>query len=342
MEDIKKVSDIKLTDIIDLDFLQKFQDDFAEGVGVASVTVDLEGNPITKPSRYTRFCEALTQSTLEGDKRCAMSHRFGGEEAAKTGKPYIYECHAGLLDFAVPIMLDDKLIGTILGGQVLLNTPESDKYRNIAEEIGVDPEAYVTAVKEVKTLSKKQIEAAANVLWIVTNNISKSWFEQLKLKNMSTSLDDGITQIAATMQEMSASASEINNSQTILNEEIQKVNHLTEQINEVISLITDIADETRLLGLNAAIEATRAGAAGLGFGVVAQEIRKLSADSKETVNKIKEFTSHIMESVSKTVRMGELTKSATHEQTSGMEAMNVSIEDIAILSQSLNKLASLK
>ena len=55
------------------------------------------------------------------------------------------------------------------------------------------------------------------------------------------------------------------------------------QINEVMDLIKEIADETRLLGLNAAIEAARAGEAGVGFGVVAQEIRNLSNDSTNLV-----------------------------------------------------------
>lgn len=334
------LSNVKLTDIIDVNFLQKFQDDFATGIGLASVTVDLDGNPVTNPSRYTRFCADFTHSTKTGDRRCAESHSRGGEEAAKTGKPYVYECHAGLIDFAVPIMIEGQLVGTILGGQVLLGAPELEKYKKIAKEIGVDPEGYVEAVKEVKTLSKQRIEAAANVLWIVANNITKTWYDQHKLGDMAKLLNDGISQIAATMQEMAASSTEINNSQTSLNEEIQKVNTLTEQINEVIVFITDIADETRLLGLNAAIEAARAGEAGLGFGVVAQEIRKLSADSKETVNKIKEFTSHIMDSVSKTVKMGELTTTATNEQTSGIEEVSQSIEDIAILSESLSKLAS--
>ena len=73
---------LKLTDVIELSFLQKFQDDFAEGVGIASVTVDPEGNPITKPSRYIRMCMAYTQSTELGRKCCAQSHSQGGQQAA--------------------------------------------------------------------------------------------------------------------------------------------------------------------------------------------------------------------------------------------------------------------
>lgn len=332
-------SRIKLKDIIDIDFLQKFQDDFAKGIGLASVTVDLDGTPITDPSSYTRFCMDFTHSTNVGDNRCAESHKRGGEEAARTGKPYVYECHAGLIDFAAPIMLEGRQIGTILGGQILTDKPEESKYRRIAGEIGVDENGYVDAVREVKQLSKERIEAAANVLFIVANNLSKTWYHQFKLKAMATALNDSLSQISATMQEMAASAVEVTDNQSRLNSEIQNVSTLTEEINGVIDFIKDIADETRLLGLNAAIEAAKAGESGLGFGVVAQEIRKLSSDSKQTVNRIKDFTLKIINSVGKTVQMGDSTTDATQQQAAAIEQVTASVEAISGLGEQLRILA---
>jgi methyl-accepting chemotaxis protein len=271
-----------------------------------------------------------THSTDIGDKRCAESHRRGGEEAARTGKPYVYECHAGLIDFAAPIMLEGKQIGTILGGQVLTDSPELEKYEKIAKEIGVDSDAYMEAAKEVKTLSKERIEAAANVLWIVANNITKTWYDQHKLGGMAGILNEGITQISATMEQMAASATEVNHNQALLNKEI----------HEVIDFIKEIADETRLLGLNAAIEAAKAGEAGLGFGVVAQEIRKLSSDSKQTVNKIKEFTLNIKKSVSKTVEMANSTTDATQQQAAAIQEVSAGLEEMNSLSEELDSLAT--
>lgn len=335
-------NDVKLTDVIDVEFLQKFQDDFALGVGVASVTVDLDGTPVTKPSNYTKFCQDFTHSTETGDKRCAESHKRGGEEAARTGKPCVYECHAGLIDFAVPIMLGDRQIGTILGGQILTEAPELSKYERIAREIGVDTEAYVNAAKEVKSLSLERIEAAANVLWIVVNNITQSWNGRLTITKISTTLNDNLSQMSATMEEMAASATEVNDNQVKLNAEIQKVSSLTVKINEVIDFIKEIADETRLLGLNAAIEAAKAGDAGLGFGVVAQEIRKLSSDSKQTVTKIKEFTQEIIESVNTTVKMGDTTTTATQQQAAAIEEVSATLEDISNLSETLQDMVSAK
>lgn len=335
-------SEIKLTDVIPLDFLQKFQDDFATGMGLASVTVDLDGNPVTKPSNYTRHCLDFTNSTEIGSKRCAASHSSAGETAARTKKSHIHECHAGLIDFAVPILLNETQIGTILGGQISMQTPDLDKSRKLASEIGVDAEAYLEAIQEVKMLSRERIEAAANVLWIVGNNLTQAWYDQHKLSGMAGVLNDNITNISATMEQLAASASEVNEAQSTLNEEILKVNALTQRINEVTGFINEIAEETKLLGLNASIEAARAGDVGRGFGVVAQEIRKLSSESKETVSKIKEFTNNITKSVATTVKMGEMTTYTTQQQAAGIEEISASLVEISDLAQTLSKLATEK
>ena len=200
--EIDDIKTIKLTDVIDLNFLQHFQDDFAASVGLASVVVDVDGNPITIPSNYTRFCKDYTHSTECGDKRCAESHRKGGEEAARTGNPVVYQCHAGLIDFAAPIILEDRLIGTILGGQVLTRDPDESKFRKTANEIGVDEDAYVAAVNDIALLTPKRIEAAAHVLYNVANCLSKTAYHERKLIITTDVLNSNIDKMSATMERL--------------------------------------------------------------------------------------------------------------------------------------------
>ena len=180
---------LEIKDVIDIGLLQRFQDNFAESMDIASVTVDKNGNPVTHPSSYTSFCKDFVHSTTIGDEKCAECHRKGGEEATRTGKPYIYTCHAGLIDFAAPILIQDKQIGTILGGQVLIKNPEQLNYIQVAKEIGVDQIKFVESVKKIKVITEKNVTSAAEVLFIVANALSQIGYEELKLERISESLE---------------------------------------------------------------------------------------------------------------------------------------------------------
>lgn len=335
-----EVLNVQLKDVIDIDLLQTFQDNFAESMDLASVTVDMNGDPVTKPSSYTSFCMDYTHSTKIGDDRCAQSHKKGGEEAARTGKPYIYKCHAGLIDFAAPIMVDGKQIGTILGGQILYKKPDEKDYRVTANEIGVDEDEYVNAVNKVNISSEKNVRAAAEVLFIVANALSQIGYQKYKLRTMSNDLVDSFSQISATMEELAASSVSVNNNQEALNQEIINVKNISEEINIILNSIKSIADQTKMLGLNAAIEAARAGEAGRGFGVVATEIRNLSQSSKETAMQIVKLTADIQKSVDKTLVISDSTMANTEQQSAAIQQTTASVEELLALTNELNIMAN--
>ncbi len=332
------MDNIKVQDIFDMEFLQEFQDNFARSLGMTAVTVDINGNPVTKPTDWTDFCMNYTRNSPIGNQRCMECDRRGGEESARTGRPAVYECHAGLMDFAAPIILNGKQIGSIFGGQVLTEPLNEDKFRKIAGEIGVDPEKYVEAVRKIKYMPKKNLEAAAQVLYLMANAFSKMGLYKYHLKGMSESINDTVMHVSAAMEELAASAHDVNDNQKELNKEIKNVDAISSKINEFTSLIKNIAKQTRLLGLNASIEAARAGTAGAGFGVVAEEIGKLADNSSETVDKIQEFTGKINESVNETVSKGEATSQIVDQQSIAIEG---AAKDLTGLSETAARLFEL-
>jgi len=331
---------IEVKDVIDINLLQKFQDNFAESMNISSVTVDINGEPVTKPSSYTDFCMKFTQSTKVGSDRCAECHRKGGNEAARTGRPCVYTCHAGLIDFAAPILIEDKQIGTILGGQILTSTPDEPKYRETAKQIGVNEEKYVQAVNKINITSEKNIKSAAEVLYIIANALSKMGYEELKIKGMSQVLSDNFNQISATMEELSASSVNVTSNQHTLSEEIVNVKNISVEINTILESIKSIADQTKMLGLNAAIEAARAGEVGKGFGVVAKEIRSLSQNSKETALKISKLTDKIQKSMDKTIETANDTLETTEQQSAAIEEVTANLQQVGEFADTLNKLAN--
>jgi len=161
----------------------------------------------------------------------------------------------------------------------------------------------------------------------------------VNLRNMSENLEVGLTGIASAIEELAASASNIHTNELELNKEIKQIITLSEEINEVSSFIKEIADETKMLGLNAAIEAARAGEAGRGFGVVAEEIRKLSEQSKSTVPKIKKLTDSIKSKVDETSERSQSSLASSQEQAAATEEITASVEEITSMSEELNKIA---
>jgi len=160
-----------------------------------------------------------------------------------------------------------------------------------------------------------------------------------QLRDMSGNLDNGLSGISAAIEQLAASASQIHTNERELNKDIKGIISLSDEINEVSVFIKEIADETKMLGLNAAIEAARAGDAGRGFGVVAEEIRKLSEQSKSTVPKIKKLTDGIKTNVTIVSEKSEGSLHASQEQAAASEEITASIEEITLMAEELNRIA---
>lgn len=159
------------------------------------------------------------------------------------------------------------------------------------------------------------------------------------LRNMSANLENGVTGIAAAIEELAASAMTIHANEQDLNNEIKQITALSDEINKVTTFIKEIADETKMLGLNASIEAARAGETGRGFSVVAAEIRKLSEQSKSTVPKIQQLTDKIKSTVEETGVKSQLSLTSSQEQAAATEEITASVEELTSMSVELHRLS---
>lgn len=160
-----------------------------------------------------------------------------------------------------------------------------------------------------------------------------------QLRAMSSSLDSGLADITSMIEKLAQSATQIHSNERELNDSISDIYHLSEEINSISNFLSEIANQTNLLGLNAAIEAARAGNEGRGFGVVAEEIRKLATQSKDAVPKIQSITHRIKEKVTETSQKSDVSLSSSQEQAAAAEVITANIEEMTSMAEELNTLA---
>ncbi len=143
---------------------------------------------------------------------------------------------------------------------------------------------------EQLSLSVNEIAENATTLAAVVANTREDG-EQVELKMKATV--DVSRKGKADMQDVGVAMTSINEAMVKLQQAIGKVGKASEEITKITGVISDIADETNLLSLNASIEAARAGDAGKGFAVVATEIGKLAQTSSSSVHNIESLISEI-------------------------------------------------
>lgn len=304
------LDNITLTDIIDRHTLQQLQDAFAKATGMAALATDDTGS-VTELSCPTEFCMELCRKSSVGCERCNQCDLQGGAEASRTGRPATYYCHAGLVDFAAPIIINGRHVGSLIGGQVLTEQPDDDKFRKIAREINVDPERFVRAVHKVKIVPKQQVDAAANLLYIIANALSDVGYQRLLAQNEASMGDTIVEGVKQQLEEINRKTTEAFDAIHSLKDSFNSIKDsaaasakAVTSTDNIIKTIENSSTQLTLIGFNASIEAKRAGAAGAGFNVIAQEVRTLSdknskqaGEIEQTLNGIKKAMTSINDQI---------------------------------------------
>mgnify|MGYP000820189912 CR=1 FL=1 len=82
------------------------------------------------------------------------------------------------MDFGIPLKLNDgTVLGSVIGGQVLPEHPNEEKFRGVARELGINEDEYIEALGKVTVRTEAEINAAANLLGAVLNNFINSEYK---------------------------------------------------------------------------------------------------------------------------------------------------------------------
>lgn len=251
---------MNIRDFVDIAKLEEILRAWSKATGMATIALDDKGEYVTGEIGFTDFCMKYTRGSEEGAKRCLRCDQTGKDT---------YFCHAGLMDFSKEIRVDGVYFGKIIGGQILPKEPDEEKFRRIAEELGIDPDEYVRALSKVRVSSEETIRAGAELLGTVVNLMVSNAYHSHKDWHANNRMGENVENAAAY---------------------ISNINTYTKNLDK-------LEKNQRILALNASIEAARAGEAGKGFAIVANQVGSLATEFGECNRQIKEEMGQLTETV---------------------------------------------
>lgn len=164
--------------------------------------------------------------------------------------------------------------------------------------------------------------------------------KQEKFLSVAAELASSAQELTAGMEEMAAGAQNVSNTSNDLESLSKELAKASSQTNDIVHFIKTIADQTNLLGLNAAIEAARVGDMGRGFSVVAEEVRKLATASAESVKEIAGALNTIQASVNQLADKSKMLDTIVGTQTTSIQEMAQASQTLAVLASDLSQVAN--
>lgn len=231
--------------------------------------------------------------------------------------------------------LSDIIKNVIQGSKELLEA--SDNMRNRTSITSEHVEQMEKAVNEIAIGAGSQAEetqsATENII-LMGNMIEEMAGELDNLNHKAQQMKEGGQTVMEAIRELQESNAKTSQSIDIIYEQTNVTNESAQKIKEATALITNIAEETNLLSLNASIEAARAGEQGRGFAVVAAQIQKLAEQSNESARQIERIILSLIEDSDKSVVTMNEVKEMMEQQSQNVTNTN---EQVAQLIQNVEQ-----
>ncbi|MEY9980295.1 methyl-accepting chemotaxis protein [Lysinibacillus sp. RC79] len=207
-------------------------------------------------------------------------------------------------DACVIVADTEKVIAYKPGKQVDLKIKVGDpvvKYRGTTTEKALSSGKFIREERGSEDFGMAYIASAqpifdgGKVVGVLSAIISNEKMDGMRL--LAIELSSSVEEMTATNEELAVASVDVSNRLEELSNFSESMTGDIQQINTIVNLVKDLAMKSKILGLNASIEAARSGEHGRGFAVVASEIQKMSQSSNESANSITNQLESIKQSI---------------------------------------------
>jgi signal transduction histidine kinase len=194
-----ELRDIAFTKILDVAYLQEVVDELARITGVRLWIMDMNSMPVVVSSAGGEHCKLIINS-LKGVRRCYDSAIGGLTELKKTMAPKIRLCHAGFICFDAPLIVGGEMVGMISGDASTTEAPDREEYRQLAEDLDIDPEPLLDSLDQVRCVNVGEVEFLLSVVNAIARVVTEMSFKQYLLSDLYRELGQKNVELKALFQ----------------------------------------------------------------------------------------------------------------------------------------------
>lgn len=177
----------ELVDLVPVEVLEEILLRFSKVTKLTTLITDRQGHPITSQRDFNHVCKLVRKfPEPELEQLCIRSDASAGIEAANRKKPFIYRCHAGLVDAVVPIIIADRYWGAIFVGQTQLIEEDMCKIPELRVNGDITLNHYPGLEEQIKQyvseqprITLAQMEANVALLYTISNYIAEIGYKNL-------------------------------------------------------------------------------------------------------------------------------------------------------------------
>lgn len=172
---------VRILDLIDFKKVDALLEGFNTSTGFVTAILDLEGKVLSR-SGWRPICTEFHRASPETSERCTLSDTILAGKLATGEKYHYYKCLNGLIDVAVPLIINGEHIANLFSGQFFFEKPDLALFKKQAETFGFDPEKYLDALEKVPVVQEEKVKSVMSFLLNMTQLIVEMTIQRIEQK----------------------------------------------------------------------------------------------------------------------------------------------------------------